>query len=199
MRIFKTALFLGLILCFISCGKDKFVADILIKNGIIYDGIANKSNNVSIAVKDDKIVFVGNEDSVNISAKKIIDASGMIVSPGFIDPHTHADRDLNESDKSLNKPFLFQGITTVIVGNDGSSFYPISKYKSLYKLQGIGTNVVPLVGHGTIRKQVVGKSDKKATTEDISKMKVLIQQEMNEGAFGMSTGLYYAPGKLFKY
>ncbi len=79
------------------------------------------------------------------------------------------------------------------MGNDGDSFFPTSKYKNSYKTQGIGTNTVLLVGHGTIRNEVMGKSDKKASKKEIIKMQTLIQQEMDAGAFGMSTGLYYAP------
>ncbi len=179
---------------FSSCSKKKIQADILIKNGTVYNGIDIKANNNSIAIKDDKIVFIGAENSVYVQAEKTIDAKGFIVSPGFIDPHTHADRDLNIADNSHNKPFLFQGITTVIVGNDGDSFYPTSKYIDLYTTHGIGTNAVPLVGHGTIRNQVMGKSNRKATVEEITEMQQLVKQEMEAGAFGISTGLFYSPG-----
>ena len=178
----------------ISCSKKRIEADMLIKNGTVYSGIDTIPSHLSIAVKDDKIVFFGDEDTVFINAIKIIDATGLIVSPGFIDPHTHADRDLINPKNSHNKPFLFQGITTVVVGNDGESFYPISKYKDIYTKNGIGTNVVSLVGHGTIREQVMGKSDRKATAEEIKKMQALVQKEMEAGAFGLSTGLFYAPG-----
>jgi N-acyl-D-amino-acid deacylase len=177
-----------------SCTKKKIDADVLIKNGTVYNGIDNTPTNNYIAIKNDKIVFIGDGKSVSINAKKIIDAKGMIVSPGFIDPHTHADRDLKDPKNSHNKPFLFQGITTVVTGNDGDSFYPTSKYINLYNNHGIGTNAVPLVGHGTIREQVMGKSDRKATLEEITKMQKLVQQEMDAGAFGISTGLFYSPG-----
>ncbi len=187
-------LFLAIVLIIVSCSKRTIKADIFIKNGIVYNGIDTTSSNLSIAVKDDKIVFVGNSGDVEIVASKTIDATGLIVSPGFIDPHTHADRELKDSTKSHNKPFLFQGITTVVTGNDGDSFYPTSKYAKLYNSHGIGTNAVPLVGHGTIRRQVMGKSDKKASEEEVIRMQELIQQEMDAGAFGISTGLFYAPG-----
>ncbi len=189
IHILTTFLFL-----FSSCSKKKIEADILIQNGTVYNGIDKTSTNNSIGIKDDKIVFIGDENSVSINAKKTIDAKGLIVSPGFIDPHTHADRDLKDPKNSHNKPFLFQGITTVVTGNDGDSFYPTSKYIDLYNQHGIGTNAVPLVGHGTVRKQVMGKSDRKATDEEIIKMQNLIQQEMDAGAFGISTGLFYSPG-----
>ena len=178
----------------VSCSQKSLKVDILIHNGTVFNGIDSIPSQVSIGIKNDKIVFVGDESKVQISAIKTIDATGLIVCPGFIDPHTHADRDLNIIETSNNLPFLFQGITTVVVGNDGDSFYPLSKYKSLYETQGIGTNAVLMVGHGSIREQVMGNSDKLASAEDISKMQSLIQQEMEAGAFGMSTGLFYAPG-----
>ena len=184
---------LGVVL-FFSCGKKNIHADILIQNGTVYNGTDISSNNVSIAIKNDKIVFVGDDKLVNVYAEKTIDARGMIVSPGFIDPHTHADRELKNPNKSHNKPFLFQGITTVVVGNDGDSFYPSSKFIETYTKNNIGTNAVLLVGHGTVRKQVLGKTDKKASPEDILKMQAIVQQEMDAGAFGISTGLFYAPG-----
>ncbi|MEQ6124526.1 amidohydrolase family protein [Pseudotenacibaculum sp. MALMAid0570] len=192
----KLKSFISLLLLIIisSCSKKNIEADILIVNGTVYNGFDKTSSKHSIAIKDDKIVFVGNDKQVQIDAKRMIDAQGLIVSPGFIDPHTHADRELKDPEKSHNKPFVFQGITTVVVGNDGDSFYPISKYSNLYKKHGIGTNVVQLVGHGTIREEVIGKVDRKATNEEIKKMQDLMQKEMEDGAFGMSTGLFYSPG-----
>ncbi|MEN8124963.1 MAG: amidohydrolase family protein [Bacteroidota bacterium] len=177
-----------------SCEKNQIDADILIKNGIVYNGVDTIPIKLSIAIQDDKIIYIGDASKIIIYAKKIIDASGLIVCPGFIDPHTHADRDLIDPKKSHNKPFLFQGVTTVVVGNDGNSFFPTKKYKDLFENQGIGTNAILLTGQGTIRGHVIGKSDQKATTEDIIKMQDLIQQEMDAGSFGMSTGLFYAPG-----
>jgi len=188
-----TFYFLSLGLLF-SCGEKSIQADILIQNGTVYNGTDSISSNAAIAIKDDKIIFVGDAKRVHIAAKKTIDAHGMIVSPGFIDPHTHADRELKIPSKSHNKPFLFQGVTTVVVGNDGDSYYPTSKFISSYTKNGIGTNAVLLVGHGTVRKQVLGKSDKEASAEDILKMQTIVQQEMDAGAFGISTGLFYAPG-----
>ena len=193
-----TILYAVFILIFIGCKslKKEINADILIQNGTVYNGVDNASSKKSIAIKGDKIFYIGDEKKVIIKAFKTIDATGLLVSPGFIDPHTHADADLSNPETSHNKPFLFQGVTTVVIGNDGSSYYPISKYKNLYEQQGIGTNVVLLVGHGTIRNQVIGNSDRKATTSEITKMQSLVQQEMDSGAFGLSTGLFYAPGSF---
>lgn len=177
-----------------SCAQNKMDLDILIINGSVYNGFETGPKTSSIGITDGKIVFIGNENKIKLQARKTIDATGLIVAPGFIDPHTHADRDLVDSKQCQNLPFLFQGVTTVIIGNDGESFYPTSKNIKLFTEQGIGTNVVMLTGHGTIREQVMGNSDKLATAVDISNMQKLIQDEMNAGAFGMSTGLFYAPG-----
>ncbi len=196
MKLKGKIILLTTILCIIVwyCTKKEIEVDILIKNAMVYNGIDTVYKKSSIGIKDDKIVFIGDKNSYSIKPKKIINAIGMIACPGFIDPHTHADRDLIIPSKSHNKPFIFQGVTTVIVGSDGKSFFPTSKYKKIYEANGIGTNVALLVGHGTVREQVMGTSNQKATKEDILKMQQLIQQEMDAGVFGMSTGLFYAPG-----
>lgn len=190
VKFFSTLLFLSMI----SCSEKVIEVDILIINGSVYNGLEKMSSGTSVAIKNDKIVFIGNKDASHFKAKKTIDAEGKIISPGFIDPHTHADRELTDPKLSHNQPFLFQGITTVVVGNDGDSFYPTSEFKTKYESHGIGTNVAMLVGHGTIREQVMGKSDKKATEDDIRQMQIVVQQEMDAGAIGISTGLFYAPG-----
>lgn len=185
---------LFLIVTAISCDKHSIEADILINNGIVYNGLDTTSKNVSIAIKDDRIVYIGMMENQTIKAKRIIDASNMVVSPGFIDPHTHADRELVDDELAHNMPFLMQGITTVVVGNDGDSFYPSQKYITKYESQGIGTNAVLLIGHATIREQVLGKSNNTPNKNELQEMEQLVQQEMDAGAFGMSTGLFYAPG-----
>ncbi|WP_027125300.1 N-acyl-D-amino-acid deacylase family protein [Gelidibacter mesophilus] len=188
-------LLLAIISCIsLSCLEPEIEADILIINGTVYNGVDQKPTTECVAIKDDLIIYIGDANAISINAKMTIDADGLIVSPGFIDPHTHADRDLINEETSHNQPFLFQGITTVVVGNDGDSFYPTSKYRDLYDKQGLGTNAVLLFGHGTIREQVMGRSDRKATDNEMFQMRELAHQEMNAGAFGISTGLFYAPG-----
>lgn len=177
-----------------ACTHPAIKADILIKNGTVYNGMDTVPSIVDIAVKEDKIAYVGSAGKVQINASKIINAAGLTVSPGFIDPHTHATNDLVNENLSDNKPFLFQGVTTVVVGNDGSSPYPFVKYAAKCEEHGVGTNVAVFVGHGTVRKMVVGSSDRKATQQEITKMQKVIRAEMDAGAFGMSTGLFYAPG-----
>ncbi len=184
-----------LVVLLFSCKDNSSIkADILIVNGTVYDGVGTRPQSVAIAIKDDKIVWLGDHNKREVMATKTINAQGFVVSPGFIDPHTHATNDLDYPEHSHNKPFLFQGVTTVTIGNDGSSPYPLSKYREACEKIGVGTNVVTLVGHGTLRKQVMGESDRQATQEELEQMKDLMQQELNTGAFGMSTGLFYAPG-----
>lgn len=197
MKIFnfyaKLKFYLGLssVLLLYACSQ-KVGADIALIDGTVYDGISEEPRRVAIGIKEDKIIFIG--EAAGLAASKVIDAEGLIIAPGFIDPHTHADRDLKIAEQAHNKPFLLQGITTVVAGNDGDSFFPTAKYVDLYTKHGIGTNVVLLAGHGTIREQVLGRSDRLASQAEISQMQDLVEEEMKAGAFGISTGLFYAPG-----
>lgn len=191
----KPVVSLLVLFVFLQSCKKKSV-DILIINGKVYDGINVNATANAIAIIGDQIAEFGNIDTTKIEAKRIIDASGMIVSPGFIDPHTHADRELVKKKESHNKPFLYQGITTVITGNDGESVYPISKFRTLCETNGIGTNVVPLTGHGTLRDVSGIGTLENPSEEQITKMKALLIQELENGAFGMSTGLFYSPGSF---
>lgn len=190
LKIFFAFLVLGLF----SCAERAIEADLLINNGLVYNGVDPFPSKANIAIKDDTIVFIGTQDAAFFKAKKTIDAKNFIVAPGFIDPHTHADRELKNPELSHNRPFLMQGITTVVVGNDGDSFFPSSAYRRQYESHGIGTNAILLVGHGTLRKQVMGTSDREASEDEIVQMQTLMHEEMEAGAFGMSTGLFYAPG-----
>ncbi|MSP69991.1 MAG: amidohydrolase [Bacteroidetes bacterium] len=188
--------FLVLILFIIlSCASRKTItADLTIKNGTVYTGSDTIPKEVSIAIRGDKIIFIGNEKSIRLKTNKIIDAKGLLVCPGFIDPHTHADKDLIKKSTSDNLPFLMQGVTTVVVGNDGESYFPSKKYKEIFENNGLGTNVVLLAGHGTLRQEVIGNSKIKATPEQVNAMQELLQKELDSGVFGLSTGLFYSPG-----
>jgi len=194
MKIHSLFLVLFLFVILSCASKKKVEADLIIKNGIVYNGYDTIPEKVSIAIKGDKIIFIGNEKWVRLKSDKTIDANGLLVCPGFIDPHTHADKDLIKKSTSPNLPFLMQGVTTVIVGNDGESYFPTIKYKTIFEKNGLGTNVVLLAGHGTLRQEVIGNSKIKATPEQVKAMQNLLQKELDAGAFGLSTGLFYAPG-----
>ena len=172
--------------------------DLLIRNGRVFDGSGANEIKADLGITGDRITFIGDAAKANITATRTLDATGLIVAPGFIDPHTHADEDLSDPQRKANLAFLLQGVTTVVIGSDGRSPLPLSKKLDALNKQGIGTNAVHLVGHGSVRGAVLGQADVQPNAEQLEKMKALVKQGMADGAFGMSTGLYYAPGSYSK-
>jgi N-acyl-D-aspartate/D-glutamate deacylase/dipeptidyl aminopeptidase/acylaminoacyl peptidase len=170
--------------------------DVLIRGGRVIDGSGGQPINADVGITGDRIVFVG--DGKSLKAARTIDATGLIVAPGFIDPHTHANADLTHEQRKSNVNFLMQGVTTVVTNNDGGGALPLSKTLTQMQTQGIGTNAVLLVGQGSVRQAVLGMSDAAPNDEQLAQMKTLVQQAMDDGAFGLSTGLYYAPGSYAK-
>ena len=172
--------------------------DILIVHGKLVDGSGGKARKADVGIRGDRIVFVGDARKANLTATRTIDASGMVVAPGFIDGHTHTLEDLSDANRKTNEPYLMQGVTTVVTGNDGGSPSSIADTLRKWDQQGIGTNAALLAGFGTVRRRVLGASDAQPTPEQLEEMKKLIAQMMDDGAFGMSTGLYYAPQSYAK-
>ncbi len=170
-------------------------ADLLIRNGRVIDGTGAPPRNADVAITGDRITFVGDAARVNVSAKRTIDARGLVVAPGFIDPHTHTLEDLSSDDpkRRANLNYLMQGVTTVITGNDGGGPYEVERTLAKWKTDGIGSNGALLVGYGSIRQAVMRMSDAKAEGAQLDSMRALVDKGMREGALGMSTGLYYAP------
>lgn len=166
--------------------------DVLIRHGSVIDGSGSAAKNIDVGISGDRIVFLGN--AAGKRAKRQIDARGLIVAPGFIDPHTHTLADLSNPSTSRNDAYLMQGVTTVITGNDGSSPIEIGATLAEWRKQGIGTNAALFIGQGSVRRAVMGMSDAKPTVEQLEQMKSLVARAMSEGAIGISTGLYYAPG-----
>ncbi len=165
-------------------------ASIVIQNARVIDGSGRPSIQADVRVKDGKIVKIG-----KIKPKKgedAIDASGLAVAPGFIDIHNHSESGLVREGTAANQ--VSQGITTVLVGPDGGSPFPIRDY--LLKLDGkTAVNVGAFIGHATLREQVMkGGYVRKATDAEISEMQKLLEQSMTEGAFGLSSGLEYDVG-----
>ncbi|HCM76681.1 MAG TPA: aminoacylase [Cytophagales bacterium] len=163
--------------------------DLIIKNGTVYDGSGNPPVQSDVAINNDKIVKIGN--LTNAKAKKIIDASGLAVAPGFIDLHAHLDPllELPGAESAIR-----QGVTTSLGGPDGSSPWPIGSYLDKADSLGMGMNVAFLVGHNTIRRNIMKLENRAPTAEELASMVAQVEQGMNEGAFGISTGLKYLPG-----
>jgi N-acyl-D-amino-acid deacylase len=121
-----------------------------------------------------------------------------VVAPGFIDPHTHSLEDLSTAARSRNDNYLMQGVTTVVSGNDGQGPIATGAVLRKWEQQGIGTNAALYVGQGSIRREVMGMTDAAPTPEQLERMKSLVERAMKDGAIGLSTGLYYAPGNFAK-
>jgi N-acyl-D-amino-acid deacylase len=175
---------------FSSCIKSKKPYDLVIKNGLIVDGSGNPGFTGDIAVKDKRIAKIGT--LVENQAEIIVDAKGFIVTPGFIDVHTHCDRKIKKFPTVDN--YIFQGVTTVIGGNCGGHPFPLGELFDTLEKQGISINFGCLIGHNTIRREVMAFKMELPSDEEMKEMKSLIDQEMRAGALGFSTGLAYLPG-----
>src|SRR6266851_4059431 len=172
--------------------------DLLILHGKLVDGSGNKPRTADVGIRGDRIVFIGDARKEKFKATKTIDATGLVVAPGFIDPHTHTLGDLSDEKRKGNEAYLMQGVTTVVTGNDGGSAQNIGATLSQWEQQGIGTNAILLAGFGTIRGKVLGPTDAQPNAAQLEEMKQLVARAMDEGAFGLSTGLYYAPQSYSK-
>jgi N-acyl-D-aspartate/D-glutamate deacylase len=174
--------------------------DILIKNGLVYDGSLDPPARLDVGVKGDKIVKVA--PAITGSASRVIDASGMIVTPGFIDLHTHVNEGMYFPENRACLNFLTQGVTSVVVGQCGGSAWPIFEQARdlirTWTAEGIGPNAALLVGHGQVREIVMGRENRAPTPDELSRMKALVKEAMDQGAAGMSTGLIYVPGSYAK-
>ena len=164
--------------------------DLLIRNARIVDGTGAAWYRGDVAIRGDSIAAIG--ASISGPAARVIDAAGSVVAPGFIDTHTHARGGIFNVPTADN--YVRQGVTTVMEGPDGGSAVPLGPF--LQKLDALqkSVNIGSFIGQGSIRSAVIGDSNRKATPEEIEKMKALIEQGMKDGAFGLSTGLFYVPG-----
>ncbi|CAN5750709.1 amidohydrolase family protein [soil metagenome] len=166
--------------------------DLIIRNGRVLDGTGNPWFHADVAVSGDRIVAVGRLG--NATAARIIDARGMYVAPGFIDVHSHAASGLVRRELSGARPILAQGVTTVFVNPDGGGAVDLLRQRAALEEHGLGVNVAQLVAHGSIRQAVLGMDDRAPSPEELKRMRALVQAGMEAGAFGMSSGPYYAPG-----
>jgi N-acyl-D-amino-acid deacylase len=166
--------------------------DVVIRNARIVDGTGAPWYRGDIGIRGDTIVAMA--AAIEPGGARTIDAAGQVVSPGFIDIHTHARRGIFEVPTADN--YVRQGVTTLIEGPDGSSPVPLAPF--LQKLDALpkSVNIGSFIGQGSIRSEVIGDVDRKATSDEIAKMQALVEQGMRDGAFGLSTGLFYVPGSF---
>jgi N-acyl-D-amino-acid deacylase len=182
------------LLCFSIKSWSQQSYDIIIRHGKIIDGTGNNWYYADLGVKDGKIVAIGR--SIDLPAKKIIEANGLIVAPGFIDVHTHLEEDEAKDPRATN--FILDGVTTCITGNCGSSATDIGKYLQYIDSLKLSINVAALVGHNDVRKAVMGRANRDATADEMKKMEAIVDKAMQDGAVGLSTGLIYIPGTYTK-
>jgi dihydroorotase/N-acyl-D-amino-acid deacylase len=183
---------IGLVLTLPLAAQQEY--DIVIRGGRIVDGGGNPWFRADVGVRGERIARIG--DLSKAQAVRSIDAAGLIVSPGFIDPHTHAIRGIFDVPTADNA--LLQGVTTLVEGNDGASPFPIRASLEKIAALTISPNWASFVGQGTVREIVIGLANRDARPEEIARMKALIAQGMEEGALGISTGLFYVPGIFTK-
>lgn len=179
-----TVLLLGLLA---ARAADEF--DLVLRHGRIVDGTGKEAFVGDIGIKDGKIVSVG---AVEGKGKKEVDVKGLVVAPGFIDVHTHAE-EIDDQPKGEN--FVRMGVTSLVLGNCGSSVLKVGEFFDRLEKEKMAPNVATLIGHGTVRgKAMDGTFNRVPTTEELTAMKALVDQAMKDGAVGLSTGLIYTPG-----
>ena len=164
------------------------VQSTLITNASVLDGTGSPARRVSVRIAADRITEVGALQPAG--SETVVDARGLTLAPGFIDTHSHHDRGLPGALAPLN-----QGITTIVVGQDGGSSVPLKDFFAKQEVTPAGVNVASYVGHGTLRRRVMGTDFRRvATPAEVAQMEELLRTEMQSGALGLSTGLEYDPG-----
>lgn len=167
-------------------------ADVLLMGGVVLDGSGDEPFTADIAVTGDRIVFLGDANDEGVHAVDSLDVAGLLVTPGFIDMHSHAE--LDEPYGRDGSPFLYQGITTVVLGLDGGGPPEVAERLQGWARGGIGVNGITFVGHGAVRRRVLGMEDRAPDTAELQEMRDLVRAGMEQGAFGLSSGLFYTPG-----
>lgn len=183
--------YLALLILLFACQNPDY--EIIIKGGTIYDGSSSNPFIGDIGIKSGKILTIG--DLSDASAEKIINAKGLAVAPGFIDMHTHLEPIM---EMPLAESLVRQGVTLALGGPDGGGPWPFGGYLDSLSKMNLGINVAYLVGHNTLRKEVMGMEDREPSGEELELLKSYVKSAMEDGAFGISTGLKYLPGTFSK-
>ena len=177
-----------LVCCTVAPAQQRY--DLLIRNARIFDGAGGPWYRGDLAVEDGRIAAMGR--LAHASAEREIEAGGLVLAPGFVDIHNHSRRNILEHPEAPN--YITQGVTTVVEGNDGGSPLPLGRHLNEVRKARPALNYASFVGHGSIRSEVIGTVDRKATDEEIEQMRAIARRAMEDGAWGVSSGLFYLPG-----
>ena len=172
--------------------RDAGPYDLVIVNGRVMDGSGNPWIRADVGIRDDRIVAIGRLG--DRPAARVIDAGDRLVTPGFIDVHSHAARGLARSGLGQAQPLLAQGVTTIVANPDGGGPLDLDAQRTELEANGLGVNVALLIGHGSVRRDVLGMDDRVPSEDEMEDMRALVRRGMEAGAYGLSSGLFYAPG-----
>jgi N-acyl-D-amino-acid deacylase len=164
--------------------------DLILKNARVIDGTGGPSPTADLAIRGDTIARIA--PRIDDPATRTVDVARHVVAPGFIDIHTHARRGIFDVPTADN--YVRQGVTTLIEGPDGSSPIPLSDLLNRVAARGITPNFGSMVGQGSIREAVIGLADRRPNAAELDQMRQLVRRGMEDGAFGLSSGLFYVPG-----
>lgn len=168
--------------------------DVLIRNARVMDGTGNPWRRADLGITGDRIAAVGR--LAGATAARVIDARDRLVTPGFIDVHSHAADGLRNPALHQGQPLIAQGITTVIVNPDGGGPVDLAAQRAALEAARTGPNVGLMIGHGSVRGAVIGSANRAPSADELEKMKDLVRRAMADGAFGLSSGLFYVPGSF---
>jgi N-acyl-D-amino-acid deacylase len=170
--------------------------DVLIQNGRVMDGSGNPWQRVDIGIRGGTIAAVGRLNGA--TARTRIDAADRTVAPGFIDVHSHAAEGITRPALRQAQPLIAQGITTIVANPDGGGPVDLAAQRRQIESAGTGPNIALLIGHGRVRSAVIGGANRAPTAEELDRMRALVRTAMEQGAFGLSSGLFYTPGSYAK-
>jgi N-acyl-D-amino-acid deacylase len=168
--------------------------DLVIRNGRVMDGSGNPWVRADVGIRGDRIAAIGRLPGAG--AARTVDARGRVVAPGFIDVHSHAGETLAREELRQARPILAQGVTTIVINPDGGGPVDLAAQGRSLEEGGIGPNVAQLVGHGSVRREVLGEANRAPAPDELERMRDLVRTAMAGGAYGLSSGLFYAPASF---
>jgi predicted amidohydrolase YtcJ len=167
--------------------------EVVLRGGLLIDGTGAPGRRADVLIRGERIAAVGWVEPAD--GARVVDVSGLVVAPGFIDLHTHSDEALTKPRTRANRNYLRQGVTTVVTGNCGGGPVDVGAYFQGLGRHGVGTNVIHLIPQGSLRREVLGTADVPADADALARMTRLVERGMADGAWGISSGLIYVPSR----